>query len=72
MLWYERKLDYREIEVFFGMIDQAHQKIIDGIKQMIKEFGEDNVYGRVPVGEEVEKVVKSETTESSDTDEFVF
>ena len=46
MLWNDKHLNVQEIEVFFGMLDQAHSKIIQDIRKLIEEFAEENVYGR--------------------------
>lgn len=50
-LWYDKKLSPHEIEVFFGMLDQSHQKIIEEIRLMVNDFASDNIYGRDPIAE---------------------
>ena len=57
MLWYEKKLTPREIEVLMGMLDQSHSRIITEIRKMVDDFAAQNVYGRDPDA-------KSESTES--------
>ena len=45
MLWEDKKLDGHEIEIFFGMLDQGHGKIIKEIRKLIGDFAKENVYG---------------------------
>ena len=46
MLWNDKHLNVQEIEVFFGMLDQAHTKIIQDIRKLIEDFAKENMYGR--------------------------
>lgn len=47
MCWFEKKLNPSEIKVLFGLLDEAHDKIIAGIKLMVSNFNKDDKYGQV-------------------------
>ena len=46
MLWGDKQLNLQEIEVFFGMLDQAHTKIISEIRKLIEDFAKENMFGQ--------------------------
>lgn len=68
MCWFERKLNTHEIKVLFGMLDQAHDKIIIGIKQMVANFNKDDKYGQVR-SEVVDEKQDVETSSDSSYEE---
>ena len=38
MLWYDKKLDHREIEVLFGFLNAQHKKIIQNLRRLVNDF----------------------------------
>ena len=65
MLWGDRKLSPHEVEVFFGMLNEEHKKIIGQIKKMVDEFGSDTPFGNMPVEKEKDKSVVTSSSQSS-------
>ena len=45
MNWFEKQLDYQEVETLFGFLDEAHNYIIDEIRKIVNSFQKDDVYG---------------------------
>ena len=67
MLWNDKHLNVQEIEVFFGMLDQAHTKIIQDIRKLIDEFAKENTYGRaIQEAAASGTLSKADSSESSD------
>ena len=47
MQWYNKQLSANEIKILFGMMDEAHNKIIKQIKKMVADFNKDDKYGQL-------------------------
>ena len=44
MDWGDRSLNDKEVQVFFGMLNETHDSIVNGLRMLIKEFNaRDNV-----------------------------
>ena len=55
MIWGNKRLSPHEVEVFFGMLNEEHKKIISQIRKMVDDFGADSPFGNMPIEKEKEK-----------------